>query len=159
MTKLISTAEFLDLAKRHGVREIGLSISFRIDERDRVRTFDYAVMLPVAWPGSPASHRPAALEDVSGIDPSCWFDDGYRIPEDDWDFLSSCRRFTKSAEVKGTAIERVRGYVELRQRLEAGGFVPSIFGSGVQQILQWAQITMRASQDPDFKRQADQALG
>ena len=160
MPKTITTSEFLAIAKRHGVREVGLNVSYRIDGRDKVRTFDYALMLPVQWPGNPpAGPRPAALEEVIGIDPSCWFDDGYRLPVDDWEFLSNCRRFTDSAEVKGTAIERVRGYLELVQRLKADRFATTIWGAGVEPILQWAQITMQASQDPEFKRQADQALG
>jgi len=160
MPKTITTSEFLTIAKRHGVREVGLNISYRIDGRDKVCTFDYGLILPVQWPGNPPTGpRPVALEGVVGIDASCWFDDGYRLPVDDWEFLSNCRRFTKSAEVKGTAIERVRGFLELHQRLDAGGFTKSITGSGVQPILQWAQITMQASQEPEFKRQADQALG
>lgn len=160
MPKTITTAEFLALAAQHRVREVGLNVSYRIDGRDRVRTFDYALMLPMQWPGNPPTGpRPSALQDTIGIDPSCWFDDGYRLPVDDWEFLSNCRRFTESAEVKGTAIERVRGFFDLLQRLDAGGFTKSITGSGVQPILQWAQITMQASQNPEFKRQADQALG
>jgi len=160
MPKTIATAEFLRIAKRHGVREVGLNISYRIDGRDRVRTFDYALMLPVQWPGNPPTGpRPAELADVMGIDPSCWFDDGYRLPVDDWEFISNCRQFTESAEVKGTAIERVRGFFDLLERLDTGGFTKSITGSGVQPILQWAQITMQASQDPTYKRQVDEALG
>ena len=159
MQRTISTTEFLAIAKRRGVREVGLNVSYRIDGRDKVRTFDYALMLPVQWPGNPPTGpRPADLEEVIGIDTSCWFDDGYRLPVDDWEFLSNCRRFTNSAEVKGTAIERVRGFFDLVQRLDAGGFTKSITGSGVQPILQWAQITLQASQDPEFKRQANQAL-
>ncbi len=160
MSRTIATAEFLAIAKRHGVREVGLNISYRIDARDKVRTFDYALMLPVQWPGNPPTGpRPASLEQVIGIDASCWFDDGYRLPVDDWEFLSNCRRFTDSHEVKGTAIERVRGFFELLERLDTGGFTKSITGSGVQPILQWAQITMQASQNAEFKRQADQTFG
>jgi len=160
MARTISTAEFMRIARGHRVRTLGLNVSFRIDASDRVRTFDYALMLPVQWPGATSQEpRPAALEDVIGIDPSCWFDDGYRLPVDDWDFLANCRRFSSSEERKGTAFERVHGFFDLLQRMEDAGFEKAITGSGVQAILQWAQITMQAAEDPAFRRQADSALG
>ena len=160
MPKTIPTAEFLSLAKRSGVREVGLNVAYRLGARDRVQTFDYALMLPIQWPGNPPTGpRPAALEDVIGIDPACWFDDGYKLPVDDWEFLSNCLRFTKSDEPKGHAIDRVRGFFDLMKRLDAGGFTKSITGSGVQPVLQWAQITLKASEDMEFKKQVDQALG
>ncbi len=160
MARMIPTAEFLKLAHAHGVETVGVSVAFRIDHRDRVRTFDYALMLPVQWPGAPSQGpRPAALEDVVGIDAACWFEDGYRLPTDDWQVLENCRRFDRSAEPKGKAIHRVIGFFQLLQAIDGMGFGKDITGSNIESILQWAQVTLRAAQDPTFRAEVDAVLG
>jgi len=153
--RLISTAEFIQKAKRHGVSEIMVSVSYRIDGMSKVRTFDYALMPTTQLGGG----RPSPLEGVMGMDPSCWFDDGYKLPVDDWEFLDNCRRFSESEEPKGHAVGRARGFFELMERLDKAGLARQLWGSGIEPILQWAQITMRAGEDPAFKREVDQALG
>ena len=153
--RVISTAEFINKAKRHGMGELMVSVSYRIDGMSKVRTFDYALMPPMQLGGG----RSSPLEGVMGMDPSCWFDDGYRLPVDDWEFLDNCRRFSASDEPKGRALDRARGFFELMERLDQAGLARQLWGSGIQPILQWAEITVRASQDPAFKREADQALG
>lgn len=158
MHKTISTDEYIRLAKANGVRRVAVSVSCRLGARDRVQTFDYALMTPVEF-GPSAGRTPAALKDVIGVEPACWFDDGYRLPVDGWEALEAYRRFSTSDEPKGTAMKQVEGFFALLKRVEAAGLEITFFGSGVQPILQWAQITLKASQDPAFKRQADGALG
>jgi hypothetical protein len=159
MPRTISTDEFIRLAKLNGVRRVATSVSCRLGARDRVQTFDYALMFPVEFPSSPATKSASALQDVIGVEPACWFDDGYRLPVDGWEALEAYRRFSSSAEPKGTAMKQVEGFFGLLKRVEAAGLDVTFVGSGVEPILQWAQITLRASQDPAFRKEADKALG
>jgi len=168
--RAMSTDIFLAEARRAGLHQVALSIAYWVDDDGFVRKFDFVLMGPVeqdddARPGvvTHVDHIPASTGDLAGQlardDPgNLWFSDGYRIPANR-EYVATVRRAGRPIGQRVRSTERVAAFFDLLQRIDDAGLQPQIVGSGLKPILQWAEYTHRASQDPGFRKELEQALG
>ena len=162
--KLVTWDEMLALCRRHGINDVVVNVVCRVNPATMApMTFDFG-LVPAKqphpdlqhWaPGKPLPPSPYAdhpLNEYHGVEPegeSCWFDDGYPLPDYDPE-LGTPMTFTESGERKGTAIERVVKFMRFVDGIEAQGFNVAFDGVFLQPLMQWGEITGRAEEDPAF---------
>ena len=166
----VSTTEFISRATDLGLRQVAISIDYQVGDRGHVQRFNFVLMGPFEQPATaqagqvnhtdsiPAQMGP--LRGVLGRDDSgnIWFLDGYRLPAGQ-DFIDSVRHDGFPIGRRVAAEDRVREFFTLLERLDAAGLQPQILGSGIGPAIQWAQYTMRAAVEPEFRTEVERALG
>jgi hypothetical protein len=166
----ISTAEFLARARRLGLDQVAISLDYQVGDHGHVQRFNFVLMGPFA---QQATAQPGQVDHLSELPPqlgplrgvlgrddegNVWFLDGYRLPAGQ-DFLDGVRRDGLPIGRRVSAEDRVLEFFTLLERLDRAGLQPQIIGSGIGPVVQWAQYTMRAATEPEFREEVERALG
>lgn len=166
----VSTAEFISRASHLGLSQVAISIDYQVGDRGHVQRFNFVLMGPFEQPASVqagqvnhTSSIPSQLGPLRGVlgrddDGNIWFLDGYRLPAGQ-DFIGGVRHDGFPVGRRVSAEDRVREFFTLLERLDAAGIQPQILGSGIGPAIQWAQYTMRAAVEPEFRAEVERALG
>lgn len=131
--------EFIKKCKRNNVSSLDLTLACRVcSANNRVAMF--------TWLFSATNNRSIKHFDHGA---SCWFEDGYQYPSDEFYGLD----FTYVNAEKRSQFDAVAAFLSNMYVLEKNGIeIGSIGGTGISEIMEWWQLVADCMHDSEKKK-------